>query len=204
MAQDLPPVPYRGPIADQNGIVTPVWADWFKKLLDRVGGHIVTYALDELWTYIQNRIVKPGTITAFGAASAPTGYLACDGAAVSRATYAALFAIIGTTWGAGDGSTTFNVPDLRGKFIVGKAAAGTFATLAGAGGAETAALPNHAHSVNLTTGTESGTATVAAGAVTVAGANHTHAVSGNTGNPTTNPTIATLPPYAVVSWVIKT
>ena len=51
--------------------------------------------------------------------TAPSGYLKCNGAAVSRTTYADLFAIIGTTHGAGDGSTTFNVPDLRGEFVRG-------------------------------------------------------------------------------------
>ena len=61
----------------------------------------------------------PGAITAFGASSAPTGWLTCDGTAVSRTTYAALFAVVGTTWGVGDGSTTFNVADLRGQFLRG-------------------------------------------------------------------------------------
>lgn len=51
--------------------------------------------------------------------TAPTGYLKCNGAAVSRTTYAALFAAIGTTFGSGDGSTTFNVPELRGEWIRG-------------------------------------------------------------------------------------
>jgi microcystin-dependent protein len=52
-------------------------------------------------------------------ATAPSGFLECDGSAVSRSTYAALFAVIGTTYGAGDGSTTFNVPDLTDKVAVG-------------------------------------------------------------------------------------
>lgn len=60
-----------------------------------------------------------GIIMAFGGAAAPTGFLACDGSAVSRTTYADLFTAIGTTWGAGNGSTTFNVPDLRGIFLRG-------------------------------------------------------------------------------------
>ena len=51
--------------------------------------------------------------------SAPTGYLKCNGAAVSRATYSDLFTAIGTTFGAGDGSTTFNLPDLRGEWVRG-------------------------------------------------------------------------------------
>lgn len=61
----------------------------------------------------------PGMVIAVAMNTAPTGYLKCNGAAVSRTTYAALFAAIGTTWGAGDGSTTFNVPDLRGEFVRG-------------------------------------------------------------------------------------
>lgn len=64
--------------------------------------------------------VPTGMIIAFGANAAPTGWLVCDGTAVSRTTYSGLFSIVGTTWGAGDGSTTFNVPDLRGRMAVGK------------------------------------------------------------------------------------
>lgn len=60
-----------------------------------------------------------GLIMAYGGPSAPPGWLLCDGSAVSRATYAALFAAIGENWGAGDGSTTFNLPDLRGRFLRG-------------------------------------------------------------------------------------
>jgi microcystin-dependent protein len=56
--------------------------------------------------------VPPGTIVGYGFTTAPTGYLLCDGAAVSRTTYSALYSIIGTTYGVGDGSTTFNVPSL--------------------------------------------------------------------------------------------
>lgn len=61
----------------------------------------------------------PGQIAFFAQSSAPSGWLKANGAAVSRTAYAALFAAIGTTHGAGDGSTTFNVPDLRGEFIRG-------------------------------------------------------------------------------------
>ena len=63
-----------------------------------------------------------GIIHAYAGSTAPDGYLMCDGAAVSRTTYAALFAVIGTTYGAGDGSTTFNVPDLQGRFPLGAGA----------------------------------------------------------------------------------
>jgi len=64
-------------------------------------------------------LVPPGMINAFAGTTAPAGYLMCDGSAVSRVTYADLFAVIGTTYGVGNGTTTFNVPDLRGEFIRG-------------------------------------------------------------------------------------
>ena len=60
-----------------------------------------------------------GLIVPYGASSAPSGFLLCDGSAVSRTTYAALFGVISTTWGTGDGSSTFNVPDLRATFLRG-------------------------------------------------------------------------------------
>lgn len=60
-----------------------------------------------------------GTISPFGGSDIPSGYLLCDGQAISRTDYAELFAVIGTTFGAGDGSTTFNIPDLRESVPVG-------------------------------------------------------------------------------------
>ena len=60
-----------------------------------------------------------GMIIAFGNETAPDGWLSCDGSAVSRTTYAGLFAKVGTKWGDGDGTTTFNVPDMRGFAPVG-------------------------------------------------------------------------------------
>jgi microcystin-dependent protein len=61
-----------------------------------------------------------GTILAYGSITVPDGYLRCNDQAVSRTTYAALFAIIGTTYGVGDGSSTFNVPDLRDRAPYGR------------------------------------------------------------------------------------
>ena len=63
--------------------------------------------------------VPTGSVHVMATTTVPSGYLECDGSAISRTTYSALFAIIGTTWGTGDGSTTFNVPDLRGEFVRG-------------------------------------------------------------------------------------
>jgi microcystin-dependent protein len=102
-----------------------------------------------------NAVPPVGVITAFAGSAAPVGYLICDGAAVSRTIYAALFAIIGTTYGTGNGSTTFNVPDLRSKTIVGvgQGTGLTNRTLASTGGAETKTLsvtemPSHNHTIN--------------------------------------------------------
>ena len=65
-------------------------------------------------------IIPAGTIVAFGNATAPTGWLICNDAAVSRSTYARLFAVIGTSFGTGDGSSNFNVPDMRDRVPLGK------------------------------------------------------------------------------------
>ena len=66
-----------------------------------------------------------GTVAAFAGNTLPDGWLACDGTAVSRTTYANLFSKIGTTYGSGDGSTTFNLPNLTDKFIQGNSTSGT-------------------------------------------------------------------------------
>lgn len=66
-----------------------------------------------------------GTYIQFAGSSAPGGYLVCDGTAVSRTTYADLFAVVSTTYGVGNGSTTFNLPDARGLVMVGAGAHGT-------------------------------------------------------------------------------
>lgn len=71
--------------------------------------------------YVNTAIIQPvGVIHDFAGSTAPTGWLLCYGQAVSRTTYANLFAVIGTTYGVGDGSTTFNLPDLRGRYSPGK------------------------------------------------------------------------------------
>lgn len=84
--------------------------------------------------------VPVGMIMDFGGSVAPTGYLVCNGDAVPRSTYSALFAVIGTTWGEGDGSTTFNLPDLCGRSTVGigTAPGGSYnRALGSTGGSET-------------------------------------------------------------------
>jgi microcystin-dependent protein len=85
----------------------------------------------------------------FAGTVAPENYLFCDGSAVSRSTYATLFDVIGTTFGAGDGSTTFNLPDLSGRVPLGVSQAHALGTT---GGSETVTLteselPAHVHEV---------------------------------------------------------
>jgi microcystin-dependent protein len=63
--------------------------------------------------------IVTGSIVAFAGSVAPSGWLVCNGSAVSRTTFADLFTTIGTRWGIGDGTTTFNLPDLRGRFLHG-------------------------------------------------------------------------------------
>ena len=82
------------------------------------GGFLQTDGSGNLSFQIVNG-VPSGAVFCVAVATVPTGYLECNGAAVSRSTYAALFAFIGTTYGSGNGSSTFNLPDLRGEFIRG-------------------------------------------------------------------------------------
>ena len=137
---------------------------------------------------------KAGFITAGAMGTAPQGWLECGGQAVSRAIYTELFSAIGTTYGAGDGSTTFNLPDLRGRVIAGKddlggtlasritnAIAGFIGTTLGAAGGNQA-LHAHTHTVSgSTTASSTGGGTTGA-----ADANHTHTFSGTTGSQNAN------------------
>lgn len=143
----------------------------------------------------------------FSNAAAPSGYLLCDGSAVDRTVYAALFAVLSTTWGAGDGVTTFNLPDTRGKALYGKATAGTGSTFATPFGAmdHTHTGPSHTHSFSATTSVESGDSTIQSGApAIVAAQNHTHTVSGTSGASGTAATGTGNPPGTVCFFIVKT
>jgi microcystin-dependent protein len=155
-----------------------------------------------------------GMITAFGGATAPIGWLLCDGAAVSRTTYAALFAVLSTNYGAGDASTTFNVPNLQGRFAAGKDGSTEFATLGQSGGSKT-----HSHTlsdsgwaqiarrlgnirmrlITSTSWTATDENTAASNGNTLAGTLAT-ALGGST-DATTG--AASIPPYQVVNYIIK-
>lgn len=89
--------------------------------------------------------VIPGSMVFWPGAAIPSGYLACQGQAVSRTTYAALYAALGgasSPWGQGDGSTTFNVPDMRERFPLGRGTSGSYTAMAGSGG-----VMDHVHTV---------------------------------------------------------
>ncbi len=98
--------------------------------------------------------LPPGVMMSFAGSSAPTQWLLCDGSEVSRTTYSDLFAIIGTTYGNGDGSTTFNLPNRKGKVGVGvDTGQSEFDTLGKTGGEKTHTLsvnemPVHTHTQN--------------------------------------------------------
>lgn len=87
-----------------------------------------------------------GAIIPYSNSTAPTNWLVCDGSAVSRTTYANLFSVIGTTYGSGDGSTTFNLPNLKGRVAVGQDTNDTdFDTLGETGGSKE--LQKHTHNI---------------------------------------------------------
>ncbi len=139
-----------------------------------VGGATVKDALDALLAAIPGvggsafSTAPLGSILPYAGASAPTAWMICDGTAISRTTYAALFAIAGTSFGVGDGSTTFNLPDLRGRVPMGSGTgSGLTARTRGASvGAEThalsvAELPAHHHAIDTSNGTSGAFTTLA-------------------------------------------
>jgi microcystin-dependent protein len=170
--------------------------------------------------------VNTGLIVPWGNNSTPSGFLDCDGTAVNRTTYANLFAIIGTTYGVGDGSTTFNVPDLTDRVVVGKSPGKALASTGGAntvdtsgnitGGVgnttlDTSTIASHTHSMKLSNaggtnskdGPEAGAANQVvqrSSANTGGGGAHTHSFGGSFAGSA----VSVLQPFAVVKYIIKT
>lgn len=111
-----------------------------KRILEGIPMAVFTYGRGEV-----------GEVRPFAGSDVPTGWLLCNGQAVSRTDYAELFSVIGTTYGSGDGSTTFNVPDMRNRFLVG---AGDEYSLNSKGGEKTHTLtinemPKHDHDLQF-------------------------------------------------------
>lgn len=158
-----------------------------------------------------------GVVLPFAGATAPSGWLLCYGQAVSRTTFAALFAILGTAYGAGDGSTTFNLPDMRGRVPGGKddmggAAASRLtsggsgvsgATLGASGGAETHTLtltqvPAHSHTViGATAPSGTGTNDVRSSGNATGAAPTTNSQGGGLAHNNTQPTL-------ILNYIVKT
>lgn len=169
-------------------------------------------------THISSTAHTPsGTISLWGTAVAPSGYLLCDGTAVSRTTYADLFAVIGVTYGAGDTTTTFNVPNLKGKVPVGYSSTETeFDALGETGGEKThvlteAELAQHTHVQNAHSHTQRTRNTFVGGTTGVAGVNSANnADGGSTADSTatnqnagSNTPHNNLQPYLTLNFIIK-
>jgi microcystin-dependent protein len=112
-----------------------------------IGGNLV---VNGSITSTSAPIVPTGVIMEYGGISAPLGWLLCNGSAVSRTTYATLFAVLGTAYGAGDGTTTFNVPNRNDRVGVGAGSSYARGTTGGAATATTSTNGLHAH--NAVTG----------------------------------------------------
>jgi microcystin-dependent protein len=131
----------------------------------------------------------------------PAGWLVCQGQAVSRTTYAGIFAVVGTTYGVGDGVTTFNLPNLQGRVPVGVSTSDSSFYLSVTGGEKThtlitAEMPSHIHSYPNAS-TAGGGANIVEGSPNVATGNNMNATGG--GGAHNN-----LQPYLSVNYLIKT
>lgn len=157
-------------------------------------------------------ITPPATILMYGGTTAPAGYLLCDGSAVSRTTYAALYAAIGNASGAGDGSTTFNVPDTRGLFVRGVTGASasdpdTLTRTAAASGGNTGnsvgsvqadAFQTHYHTLTSGTGGTGATPASATGSLAASSGDTFHTPANG------NYSSETRPKNVYLNYIIKT
>ncbi len=147
-------------------------------------------------------LMPVGATIAYVATSAPTGWLLCDGQAVSRTTYSALFAVIGTAYGAGDGSTTFNTPHMMGRIAMGVHPSGTgeVPTTLGARTGEathtltTAEMPAHTHGYDISA--------AAGGTIPASGGNGSSAAGGSSGSTGGGGAHNTIPPVMGLNFII--
>lgn len=152
-----------------------------------------------------------GEIKIWSTSTAPTGFLLCDGTAVSRTTYADLFGVIGTTYGVGDNSTTFNVPNLKGKVVVGVSGTETeFDVLGETGGTKEVTLnetmiPAHKHSNThyLVSGDASGYRVYEDTIKNGTGTPEAYLATADTGNTGGGLAHNNLQPYMALNYIIK-
>ncbi len=169
----------------------------------KVAGSAITTALTSTGAGMTGEIKMWGTTTA------PSGWLSCDGTAVSRSTYSALFAIIGTNFGIGDGSSTFNLPSLKGNVPVGYDAAQTeFDAIGETGGSKTVTLtsaqsgvPAHSHSETYRDNSGGGSGQPAM--TTASGAQGSFSVDNNVAADAAE-AHSNLQPYITLLFIIKT
>lgn len=132
MSKTIPELQLRSSVTDDLSIPSDDGLQSYRVTALMIKNYILTTAsiltamiadsavtLAKLASPVQQALVPSGAVLPFAGTSAPTGFLACDGTAVSRSTYSALFAAIGIAHGQGDGSTTFNLPNYQGRFLRG-------------------------------------------------------------------------------------
>lgn len=125
--------------------------------VEKEGTQFTAARMNNIENGIASGMAPTGCILPYGGNNAPQGWLLCDGSAVNRATYEDLFNVIGVTYGEGDNSTTFNLPDMKGRVAVGLNSSGEFNELGKTLGEETHTLiisemPSHRHGVNTANG----------------------------------------------------
>lgn len=170
----------------------------------------VDFYFSGAWRHIGSPV---GTVEMQAGGTIPAGWLVCNGAEVSRTTYAALYAYLGDAWGDGDGSTTFNLPDFQGRMPIGVAASGTADALGETGGAidHQHVGGNHEHTIDppsTFTNTSDGSIDIndIGGSLAAVGS-HTHSVNIAPFTSASGGVVVTTagnPPFAALHFRIKT
>ena len=212
------------------GSTTPVYALPYPVGSDRVrdGDNAIQALAERVEAVIAPGLVPAGVVAPFAGGVAPAGWLLAAGGTADRTVDAALFGVIGTTYGAGDGSTTFGLPDLRSRLPLGNGPGAGLRDRArgAAGGAEDSTLPAHAHGASGSSGGMSASHTHATGSGDVGGlggggslvrkaggnpidgtggasTDHSHAISVGIANAGVSPADTNMPPYLVLNYIIK-
>ena len=192
------------PMREVMHVISQAHAQEKAKPITRIGdaiGEPDETDLTQLYQAIRKLCAPAGQIMAWGGSleNAPKGFLVCDGQAISRTDYADLFAILGILHGAGDDSSTFNLPDLRDRFVIGRS---NTREVAVKGGSFThrltiAEMPSHNHHLTASTTGNFNTQRVSAGSNNSNGTPTTHSTGGGQPHSITNP-------YYALMYIIRT